>query len=338
MPNAPEIIFVTGASRSGTTMLNKILGANSRILGLKELHYFGGMVSVDKLNKKACIEDLVNYTSIIFTRNAHGLWGGNPSENAINTSRELVKNYSIGNATYAQLYSHAVSYLAASEKKDIACEQTPRNIFYGKKLLETYPNSKIIHIVRDPRAVLASQKAKWRQKKLGGHKIPMTQVLRVWINYHPITMSKLWVKATEAAMQLSSSDRVKLVRYEDVVEFPVETVNDICKFLNVDFEKEMLNITSMGSSYIKSSQNNIGISTEGLKRWRKTLSDGEINISEMLTADYMSKFSYARLNLKRPYLHIIPALLSYPFHLVGVLLANPKRMWIQFKAIYKAPA
>lgn len=329
------IIFVTGASRSGTTMLNKILGANSRILGLKELHYFGGMVDVGRLDEKACIEDIEKFTSIIFTRNAKGLWGGEPSKTEKDLARKLVKNYSPENTTYAELYSHAVNYLAVAEKKDIACEQTPRNIFYANSLLNAYPGSKIIHIIRDPRAVLASQKSKWNQKKLGANKIPMLQVLRVWINYHPITMSRLWVNATRAAMQLSSSDRVKLIRYEDIVESPEKVIRDICGFLDIDYEMEMLNISSMGSSYLKSNNSNIGISNEGLNRWKKKLSNGDINICEILTEKYMNEFSYERQLPKNMYHHIALKLFSYPFHLVGVLLANPKRLWIQLKAMHK---
>lgn len=338
MVKDPYIIFVTGASRSGTTMLNKILGANSRILSLKELHYFGGMVDVERLSEKATGEDLVNFTSIIFTRNAKGLWGGEPSETEINLAKELVKAHSPENTTYAQLYSHAVNYLAATEKKDIACEQTPRNIFYAKTLLRSYPNSKFIHIIRDPRAVLASQKAKWRQKKLGGHKIPLMQVLRVWINYHPITMSKLWVNATRAATQLSSSNKIMLIRYEDIVEFPDKILRDICEFLDVDYELEMLNISTMGSSYRESNQGNKGISKEGLNRWKNNLSEGEISICEIITDEYMNKFSYKKQKTKSKYLHIALQVVAYPFHLLGVVITNPARLWIQLKAMYKSAA
>lgn len=42
-----KIIFIVGASRSGTTMLNRVLGNHPRVAGLNELHYFGDLWSVD---------------------------------------------------------------------------------------------------------------------------------------------------------------------------------------------------------------------------------------------------------------------------------------------------
>ena len=35
------ILFITGASRSGTTLLSFVLRHHSSVFGLKELHYFG---------------------------------------------------------------------------------------------------------------------------------------------------------------------------------------------------------------------------------------------------------------------------------------------------------
>ena len=37
------LIFVTGASRSGTTLMSRLLGNHSAILGMRELHYFGDL-------------------------------------------------------------------------------------------------------------------------------------------------------------------------------------------------------------------------------------------------------------------------------------------------------
>ncbi len=335
MKDNSAIIFVTGASRSGTTMLSKILGANSRVMGLKELHYFGGLVDVNRLNEIAGIEESVQLISCILSRNAKGLWGGEPSKDEIERAREIVKDISSSDMTFAQIYSYAVSYLAGKEDKEIVCEQTPRNIFYGKPLLENYPGSKIIHIVRDPRAVLASQKGKWRQRKLGSRKMSALQVLRVWFNYHPLTMSKLWEKATKAAITLSSSDRVRVVRYEDIVESPQVTLEELCNFLGIEFEPEMLNISSMGSSFSKSNTDEKGITKEGLQRWKEKLSRAEIYISEMLTEDCMKQFSYTRSTSGKSYLSILPQLVIYPFHVLGVVITNPGRLLVQLKAISK---
>ena len=129
-----------------------------------------------------------------------------------------------------------------------------------------------------------------------------------------------------------------LIRYEDIVEFPDKVLKDICEFLDVDYEKEMLNISTMGSSYLKSNQDSRGISREGLNRWKNTLSEGEINICEIITDEYMNKFSYKKLKTKCMCLHVALQVVAYPFHLLGVVITNPARLWIQLKAMYKSAA
>ena len=47
-------------------------------------------------------------------------------------------------------------------RKKWAGDQTPRHVFYIGELIEMYPGAKFVHMVRDPRAVLLSQKRKWK--------------------------------------------------------------------------------------------------------------------------------------------------------------------------------
>ncbi len=41
-----NLVFVAGASRSGTTMLNRILGQHPSICAMNELHYFGDLFDI----------------------------------------------------------------------------------------------------------------------------------------------------------------------------------------------------------------------------------------------------------------------------------------------------
>ena len=64
------------------------------------------------------------------------------------------------------VFAAAVHQLAQAAGKSIPCEQTPRYIFYARALLEIYPTAQIVHMVRDPRAVMASQKMRWQRRRL----------------------------------------------------------------------------------------------------------------------------------------------------------------------------
>ena len=69
--------------------------------------------------------------------------------------------------TSNDVFMRFLEYVTRLNKKSIPCDQTPRNIFYIKEILELYPTSKIINMVRDPRDVLLSQKLKWRRRLIG---------------------------------------------------------------------------------------------------------------------------------------------------------------------------
>ena len=45
-----KFIFIIGNSRSGTTMLSRILGLNKDIYTFQEIHFFERMIASNKLN------------------------------------------------------------------------------------------------------------------------------------------------------------------------------------------------------------------------------------------------------------------------------------------------
>ena len=79
------------------------------------------------------------------------------------------------------------------------------------------------------RDVLLSQKRKWKRRFLGGTDLPIKESFRDWINYHPITISRIWHTAVSAADRFSNNDNVLLVYFEQLLANPETTVEKICK-------------------------------------------------------------------------------------------------------------
>lgn len=328
-----SFIFVTGASRSGTTMMNRILGAHSKILGTRELHYFGDVCKIDQLNSPQPDDELVKMAAMLTARFERGLWKSKVQESDRTKAVQIVSQIDSQQRTGAELFKVMMNHYANRYGESFICEQTPRNIFYIKQLLKTYPDAKFVHMIRDPRAVMASQKNRWRQRAMGRKVIPLTEVIRVKVNYHPWTISKLWLRATNMAIAMADHPNVLLMKFEDVVSEPEKRVKEICAFLDIDFEEGMLNIPQMGSSH-KINEPKAGITKDVVSKWSDTLDTGEIASCEKLTSSLMSRFGYERqIPGSRKNAGYFSQLLMYPVHVVGMMLANPRRAWIHLTAL-----
>jgi hypothetical protein len=240
----------------------------------------------------------------------------------------------------ARLYAATVQWLSHEAGKSIPCEQTPRYVFYGQHLLELYPQAQIVHMVRDPRAVMASQKMRWRRRSLAtdASRIPRYESLRVWMNYHPYTMARLWCRATAAALALAEHPRVTLVRFEDLVSDPAPTVRQLCERLGLDYDDALLDVAQINSSHRDARGGaRRGLHADALDTWRQTLNSAEVRIAERRCDDLMQRFGYGRA--RSSVCSAISELryrLSYPAHLCGVALINPRRARTQLNALRRA--
>ena len=331
------LIFVTGASRSGTTMLARMLGSHAAIRTFDELHYFGALWDPQGAPVPLPVNELARLAAILVARHRRGLWCGTPSAEERSWAETLVAALPAEDGNAAGLFAAVMRTLAADDGKTTGCEQTPRNIFYAKRLLELYPSARIVHIVRDPRAVLASQKNRWKLRQMGAEHLPRSEMLRNWVNYHPYTMSKLWAKATQEAHNLSGHPRVLVIRFEDLAAEPEARMRTMCEFLGIDYEPAMLDVPRWGSSNVKHSSESKGVAKEVVGKWRESLTTAEALICEPTTRQMMAAFDYAPEFLDRPgFAATLPSWLLYPLHAAGVVALNPGRAWVQVRALLGA--
>lgn len=325
------MIFVTGASRSGTTMLSRMFGQHSQVCGFKELHCFGDLVDPNKLAAAASSQQAIDLAARLVASSKRDIWGDVEGED-ISQAKVLLDQAS-PNMSVGEIAALTFDFIARQQGKPIPCEQTPRNIFYAQQLLEFYPNLHIVHIVRDPRDVLASQKNRWKRKRFGGANIPWSEIIRVWCNYHPHTITKLWKQANKLALTLADHPRFHMIQFEDVISEPERTVRVAAESAGLEFEPEMLQIAQVGSSHKNNADKTLGVAKTALNRWREVLTPGEIAICERVAGEAMEDFSYPRSEAVSQFgISLLAQFAKYPVHLVGVVLSNPKRAWILIKA------
>ena len=334
------MIFITGASRSGTTLLSFVLRNHSAVFGLKELQYFGQAWDPRDRRRHFTKNEAIEAAADMLACQEHGVLARVTGTRHRREAAAIVSALGPTGTDPVELFAAVANGLAASAGKAIACEQTPRYIFYARALLELYPAAHVVHIVRDPRAVMASQKKRWQRRRLASttSRVPSYESLRVWVNYHPYTIARLWSRATAEALALEDHPRVTLVRFEDLVREPEASVRHLCERIGIGYEPGMLDVGQVNSSH-QSSVGGMrrGLNSDAIEKWQDVLSPAETDITERMCAPWMRRFGYAP---RAPRIRAWPARawyrLSYIAHLGGVLLVNPNRAYVQGRALRRS--
>jgi hypothetical protein len=283
-------IYVLGNSRSGTTMMGRILNNHSDVYTFGELHFFEEIYTDKNAQELINKEEQISILSKLISRNRIGYLQKDQSSDFIDDAKQM-SDVLPENCLLLELFSTFLSAESSINKKHHSCDQTPRNIFYLDTLAKD-PRKKIILMVRDPRAVLLSQKKKWKRRYLGANQIPLKESIRSWANYHPYTISKMWNTTARLALNFASTQNVLVVKYEDLISDPKKCVQSICDFLELPFQAEMLQIPKLGSSNKSDNSNEKGIFKNDNEVWKSELSQAEIHICQKVNAEVMQKMHY----------------------------------------------
>lgn len=323
-PSLFQPIFIVGNSRSGTTLMARILGTSPYIYALNELHFFEQLWTETNEKKNLSRSDAENLgAKLIAIQRERYLYYKNPAK-YLAESRSMLKEIADRELTMSKVYSTFLTYETIKNNKKLPCEQTPRNVFYIREILRLLPEARIINMIRDPRDVILSQKGKWKRRFLG-QEIPLRETIRTWFNYHPIIMSQLWKAAVQTSLSFENNHRVFTLRFEDLVIKPHEKIQAICSFLEIQFDENMLNIGQSGSSNILDNENKRGLNPEVLGQWKNKLRKSEIYWCQKINTSLMKKYGYSIDKIDPDVLEILLSLLYLPFKLSFAFLLNLKR-------------
>lgn len=273
-------IFVVGNSRSGTTMLARMLGRHSQVHALQELHF------VEELWMPADDGPLTPHAATALAdRLLHNQREWYHTEYRAGSHRDVAAEIVEplpAPVRPTDVFAAVLEHEARRAGKRLPVEQTPRNVFYLGQLLDSLPDSRAVVLTRDPRDVLLSQKNWWRRRFRGTTGVPAITTLRQWADYHPITTSLLWRGGVRAGMRLSSDPRVTAVRFEDLVTEPEVQLARVLDPLDLVVEPAMLDAPRISSSNT-ANRGGRGVDPSVVGGWRHGLSPSEVWISQYLT-------------------------------------------------------
>lgn len=215
-------LFIVGMSRSGTTLLREIVCGSKQVaipraesLFLPYLiRHFGDLSYplAEKPRKK--LLSVVVKSSFFQSLPRHGIHVEKKHLGMILERGSL-------QAVVQGLNTIAATGLLET-KKTIWGDKSPNNLPYLELLWQAFPESRYIHIIRDPRDRALSAKKAWGA------------------NIH--ISSERWQKQLQYARQagLKIGEAYLEILYEELTAFPEKQASRICDFLEIDYNVKML--------------------------------------------------------------------------------------------------
>ena len=283
VPPLAEAIFVVGVHRSGTTLMRSILNSSSVVAITNENHYFGHLLAAEGVHRAvSALGDLRDDQVVervvahVYDRVAARRWFRDPSRAWVWLSRnvprdEFRQRLLDSDRSELAVFDTLLRLYADRRGKTVIGEKTPAHVRHGETILRWYPGGRIIHMLRDPRAIYVSDLRRRRQHPGA---VPYRLLNRVPGGLAAVLLVQTTLAWLESAARLRDNSRrhpgrYLVVRFEDLVTDPRATVEQVCRFVGIPFEESMLDrvVESHGQAL-----GSPGFDAGAADRWRAQLS------------------------------------------------------------------
>jgi len=330
------VLFIVGNSRSGTTLLGRMLTQSGQVFVFRELHFFERLWTPGSTDVPLCESAARHlYSQLLFSQRQGFMHRPSPSR-LRELAKEIPPDVRLEGLASPRVFDFFLKRHANGVKPGARpCEKTPRNVLYARDILQHFPDAMIVNLVRDPRDVLVSQKNKWKRVRARNRAIRPAEALRLRMNYHPVTMSLLWCAAVKSAQALDNHPRVLSLRFEDLVRSPQQTVRSVCALAGIDFDPTMLHVPQLDSSTRPDSHLPHGPNPERAHAWSRTggLDSAEIFICQQIAGALLKRHGYESVAIFPNPLLLAWHLFTFPFKALAAALANLSRVKSLFQGL-----
>jgi hypothetical protein len=254
----PPPIFVGGAGRSGTKLVRAILNAHPNIT-------FGHELKITPQLVKA--------------------W-----RDVLPFGPHLKKHFGVSRVDVDRHFQDLIAsflhkYYEESKAKRIG-EKTPDNAFVLLELLQLFPDSPVIHVIRDGRDVVRSMlRESWFNADGKPH--PLSQSAEKAATY--------WMNAViagrSALRHSSAEERYFEVRYEDLVNDPEPVMRNLITHTGEPWTGQVMRFYELEDSLYPSVQR--PISNKSVGSWRDELSQEDKDTIKRIAGDLLIDLGYA---------------------------------------------
>lgn len=277
-----EPVFIVGAARSGTTPFQLALNMHPELGVYGETQAFFVCRKFGADPNEVAFRRLLAYWRAVTA-------GCCPYNDILDTDE--IRQKLAKASTYAQMLNLIMGAIAAREGKSTWGEKSPAHVFRLDEIRTCFPNARIVHMVRDPRAVVCSTIKAFRNGEFN--------------DWNVYSAAKYWARCIEVHVrQVSANAKLyTMVRYEDFVTKPEATLKKTCSFLGIEFVEDMLSAHKVASNYVRPGRSGKMPALHALTEkpldstrthaWRSTLSAAQAKLVEEVVAEQMAFVGYS---------------------------------------------
>lgn len=271
-------IFIMSSERSGSNLLRQILGSHKDGIAPVAIHF---TTNLAKLSPYYCSgpgyrsDQLV--ADMVTLARSHIV----PWQYDIDIE-QVVKNIEI-NSFWGVMISLYDVIARSDDRKFWVCKDNA--LFdYAEEIIDQFPEAKFIYLVRDGRDVALSF-----LKVPGGPK-SMTDA------------GRLWIREQQKCLQVYRlyPENVYMVRYEDLLNNPQETIRGMCSFSGIAYSEDMMNFFKKDDNTFEKSvywsNLNKPLMSENSGKWKNEMSGKDIhyyqNIESAECKRLLASFGY----------------------------------------------
>jgi hypothetical protein len=300
-----QYVFIVGMPKTGTKLVKNIL-ENSTKNNFKitsEIHFLGHLVNlirpglrheIQKIGSRFDDDTIKKFVAYLFQKGKSSpnysyllqLQSGHLKI----TKDDLIKRMIKSDRSDKEIYKILLTSHVKDNEKVIIGEKAPPNLWHVPKLIEWFPNAKIIHTFRDPRAILTSQWIKKTGSPVDYYLFKPSSPMYTFMIVLHITVAWLYAVFLHKKYQRLYPNNYFLIKFEDIINNPPYSIKKMCRFLEIEFDDQMLKPKQQGSSYRQKIATGFNVTT--LNRWESYLQPWMKKWMTLFTKKYLKEFGY----------------------------------------------
>lgn len=311
-------LFIVGCPRSGTTWLQRMLVNHDDILPIKnESHlyrlvyepftYVSSLNSKQRLDRWQWVIKNFGLKALLFGASSQDIWNSIlrsyriyqrnddiglhhlVSYQTLKTLIRQVKSRPENDRIKAQrlirLILDAFFEQCGGKNSQILLEKTPLHIKHVDVILNSFPEAKVVNIIRDGRDVCASLKSRSKTQK--------------WAQYDIKTIITQWEKCIRLGEQFAADpalkDRIYSVKYEDLRQNTLAELKNIYAFVGISIESEALQriVDSLDIKNVKDKGEGQHVNKGQIDNWKEALPEEDIQLWHGSAGEALVRLGYS---------------------------------------------